>query len=612
MNDYLVFPPSAKAVESEKIIWVGPNQYFIYAWGDIWGHDTVVDLTVTRSGSIIYTSSATVNEDGPRSGAFPDARWVAYFDLEQPDPPIDLQPGDVITLTGGGVTRSMTIPPLLVTGVNVDTGTVSGTADPGSMVHVHVDQIQDPGQDVMADQDGYWTAIFGPDVISFNSRGGASEIDADGNYIIQAWPTPNPPNPPNPSITVHPDEDRIDGGEWTLGSILTIQIDDPNLPDYTTATTVNPADQDHNNQTWFNLNLANVFDLQPGQIVTVFDANTTKQTAIAPRSVTAVDPVADTITGITHLGIEYVIVWVCDNSGCVARYKDITPDGSWSVNFALPGEQDWENVIFDIQPDTNGGIYQRDFDGDGTVYQQWFLNRPPVITAISAPIVPVQLGQSITAIVEFSDPDINDIYTIRWDWGDGITTTGSVSAPSAAADHVYASSGVYTIKVTITDAAGESASITSQEYIVIYDPNGGFVTGGGWINSPLGAYTPDPSLIGKATFGFVSKYQKGATVPTGNTEFQFHIANMTFKSTSYDWLVIAGTKAQYKGTGTINGAGEYKFMLTAIDGSPDKFRIKIWDKATGDVIYDNQVGAEDTAEPTTVIQGGSIVIHKPK
>ena len=80
------------------------------------------------------------------------------------------------------------------------------------------------------------------------------------------------------------------------------------------------------------------------------------------------------------------------------------------------------------------------------------------------------------------------------------------------------------------------------------------MTGGGWIDSPLCAYTPDTSLIGKATFGFVSKYQKGATAPTGQTQFQFHVANMDFKSTSSQWLVISGARAQYKGSGTINGA----------------------------------------------------------
>jgi hypothetical protein len=42
----------------------------------------------------------------------------------------------------------------------------------------------------------------------------------------------------------------------------------------------------------------------------------------------------------------------------------------------------------------------------------------------------------------------------------------------------------------------------------------------------------------------------------------------------------------------------------------DRFRIKIWDKATDEIIYDNQMGASDTSEPTTAIGGGSIVIHK--
>ena len=59
--------------------------------------------------------------------------------------------------------------------------------------------------------------------------------------------------------------------------------------------------------------------------------------------------------------------------------------------------------------------------------------------------------------------------------------------------------------------------------------------------------------MGKANFGFVSKYQKGAKVPTGETEFQFKAGDLNFHSTAYEWLVIAGAKAQYKGIGTVNG-----------------------------------------------------------
>jgi hypothetical protein len=88
-----------------------------------------------------------------------------------------------------------------------------------------------------------------------------------------------------------------------------------------------------------------------------------------------------------------------------------------------------------------------------------------------------------------------------------------------------------------------------------------------------------------------------------------------FKSTSYQWLVVSGARAQYKGSGTLNGAAGYGFLLTAIDGQvnggggTDKFRIKIWD-ANSVVVYDNQMGAPDDSDPTTVITGGSIVLHK--
>ena len=43
-------------------------------------------------------------------------------------------------------------------------------------------------------------------------------------------------------------------------------------------------------------------------------------------------------------------------------------------------------------------------------------------------------------------------------------------------------------------------------------------------------------------------------------------------------------------------------------GGTDKFRMKIWDKATNVVVYDNNIGATDTSTPSTVIAGGSIQI----
>jgi hypothetical protein len=247
-------------------------------------------------------------------------------------------------------------------------------------------------------------------------------------------------------------------------------------------------------------------------------------------------------------------------------------------------------------------------------------NVPPTITKVEAPADPVPVNTEISAKAYFTDPDTLETHTALWNWGDGTPgTAGTVTENSGSNDgtvedpHTYTAPGVYAVTATVTDEGGGSDT-KAYQYVVVYDPNGSFVTGGGWIMSPAGAYSADPSLTGKATFGFVSKYKKGATVPTGKTDFQFHAAGLTFHSETYQWLVVSGAKAQFKGTGTINGTGSYGFMLTAVDGDinggggADKFRIKIWDD--NGVVYDNMQGASDTDEPTTVISGGSIVIHK--
>ncbi|HEY0602688.1 MAG TPA: PKD domain-containing protein, partial [Herpetosiphonaceae bacterium] len=267
-----------------------------------------------------------------------------------------------------------------------------------------------------------------------------------------------------------------------------------------------------------------------------------------------------------------------------------------------------------------------DKDGGSSEYvsQVTINNVAPSVGQIIAPLTPNSVGTPITISAPFSDPGTGDTHTAVVDWDDGSTSAGTVShneddLPTIGhvqATHTYTTPGIYTLRVTVTDDDGGEGSSFFQ-YVVIYDPNGGFVTGGGFINSPAGAYVADPSASGRANFGFNSKYQKGATVPTGQTEFQFKAGNLNFHSASYEWLVVAGARAQYKGVGTINGSGNYGFMLTVIDGQinggggVDKFRIKIWDKSNADgVVYDNQMGGATDADPTMAIQGGSIVIHK--
>jgi hypothetical protein len=200
-------------------------------------------------------------------------------------------------------------------------------------------------------------------------------------------------------------------------------------------------------------------------------------------------------------------------------------------------------------------------------------------------------------------------------------TDGAYDSPKEMVDFTlpaFSEAGIHNVCVLAEDEEG-NVSDPQCTLLVVYDPDGGFVTGGGWINTPAGSYPANPALTGKANFGFVAKYQKNSTIPTGQTEFQFQAAGLNFHSTSYEWLVVAGAKAQFKGTGTVNGESGYGFMLIALDAaltsstSTDRFRIKIWDISNEDaVVYDNQIGEEEDADPTTDISGGSIIIHKPK
>jgi hypothetical protein len=212
----------------------------------------------------------------------------------------------------------------------------------------------------------------------------------------------------------------------------------------------------------------------------------------------------------------------------------------------------------------------------------------------------------------YSDAGSNDTHTAVIDWGDGTTSNPAASGGSLAGSHTYGAAGIYTICVTVTDDDGDSDSECAVDYVVVYDPSAGFVTGGGWITASAGSFPADPSVSGPGRFGFVSKYKKGANVPDGNTEFQFHAGDLNFHSSSYQWLVVAGTKAMYKGEGTVNGDAGYSFLVSAVDGGKggvDRFRIKIWETGSGTVVFDNQMGGADGDAAANAITQGSIVIH---
>jgi hypothetical protein len=243
----------------------------------------------------------------------------------------------------------------------------------------------------------------------------------------------------------------------------------------------------------------------------------------------------------------------------------------------------------------------------------------PEVLTITSPVDPIPVNSSINTSGLFTDACDGDDHTATWDWGDNSTSPGTTdqNTNTVSGSHTYTAAGVYTVTLTVEDDAGNTGQASATQFTVVYDPDAGFVTGGGWIDSPSGAYVAEPTLTGKAHFGFVSKYKNGQSTPSGQTQFQFKAADLNFHSSSYDWLVIAIHKAMYKGEGTVNGAGNYGFQVSAIDAAltpstaVDLFRIRIWDKNDGDaLVYDSDVGEDDdNVDPPTAIGGGKIKIH---
>ena len=218
--------------------------------------------------------------------------------------------------------------------------------------------------------------------------------------------------------------------------------------------------------------------------------------------------------------------------------------------------------------------------------------------------------ESVGLVLDFSATDnISGIDTSSANVDDG-----TVSVPVLTGESIDLP-GVYTLEVTATDLAGNQA--TESHMFVIYDPNGGFATGGGWIipggnNSDPGDILPGIDGTSKATFGFVVKYKNGAaTTPKGQLQFRYHVGDFKLHSADYEWLMITNTNwAKFRGLATIDGSGDlYPFHVDARDGDhnggnqTDRFVIKIWapgaDPDVDDPIY----------KASGDLGGGKIKIH---
>ncbi|GAB3528726.1 hypothetical protein GCM10027443_07080 [Pontibacter brevis] len=195
-------------------------------------------------------------------------------------------------------------------------------------------------------------------------------------------------------------------------------------------------------------------------------------------------------------------------------------------------------------------------------------------------------------------------------------------------------------KVTVTYGGGAGCPTqTAVMYVHVFDVEAGFVTGGGWIQSPANPAYEFMQQGGTVHWSFMAKYMKGAENRVmGATQLLLENGSLAFKGTTVldRSLVITGNTAYFRGLGTltyrdntgrfVTDPRRFGYSVAATDGQhlngnqPDELRIIIWeinqDGTQGPVVYDNQVACLSSSlyenlEPCSAIGQGAIVIHTP-
>jgi hypothetical protein len=332
-----VIPANASALSPVPFVLANPADDFVHGYE--WPLGTLVTLTIddpSNGVGVDFTdaaSSVATWWNGP-----PTVAIFEFWDV------FDLQPGDIITITGNSVTKIYTVANFAITSADVILNTMSGISTAGAQVRACADNLIGTCRSTTADSNGHWTAP--PSAGSFVLQPGAEvwavEYELDNDQTYDRWFIPAP------QIYANPIDNTVEARGMPAGTQLTMTI---NGGVYSSSATVAPAP-------WNPSDLIarfpmGTFDIQAGQVITVAGAGVSTTYTVKSFLITGIDHKANTLSGIASPGAE---VQVCANlpDHCVFRYASADSNGNWLVDFGQPGSRPDEQELFDIQGTSNG------------------------------------------------------------------------------------------------------------------------------------------------------------------------------------------------------------------------------------------------------------------
>jgi PKD repeat protein len=160
-----------------------------------------------------------------------------------------------------------------------------------------------------------------------------------------------------------------------------------------------------------------------------------------------------------------VYIYDANTGDSVDTIENPTPDDTLADN----SQQEEFGLIISSAPDGKF-VVANPFDDtaavdSGAVYvvqeDQVVTNQPPVAGDIVGPSSGVT-AQSLNFTGSFTDADAGDTHQVSWDFGDGnvIAFHSTDDAGALSVNHAYASTGAFTVTMTIQDGGGLTSSST--------------------------------------------------------------------------------------------------------------------------------------------------------
>jgi hypothetical protein len=141
------------------------------------------------------------------------------------------------------------------------------------------------------------------------------------------------------------------------------------------------------------------------------------------------------------------------------------------------------------------------------------------------------------------------------------------------------------------------------ESVIVHDGSVRRLVGAGLFRSQPGALIANPSGTATVVFSVFARYRPDRATPVGSVDVWVPLTGLRFTSTQLDWFAAGPGLAKISGEGTFAGSPGYSFTLWAFDAQRDwtddfridRIRLRIWETATGELVYDSACSVDSCA-----------------